>query len=74
VAGIARYQNAQPYSSYSSPNIIRVVKPTRMAWARHVARVGRREFWWGYLRERAHCRWGDNIKFYLKEVYWEILD
>jgi hypothetical protein len=34
---------------YSPPNIIRVIKPRRMRWAEHVARMGKREvhtrFW-----------------------------
>ena len=43
---------------YRSPNIIRVIKPRRMRWVGHVARMGREEartgFWWGNLRERDH--------------------
>jgi hypothetical protein len=43
---------------YSSPNIIRVIKPRKMRWARQVARMGRRKvhtgFWWGDLREGDH--------------------
>ena len=43
---------------YCSPNIVWVIKPTRIRWAGHVARMGRGEaytgFWWGNLRERDH--------------------
>jgi hypothetical protein len=42
---------------YSSSNIVKVIK-SRMRWAGHVERLGRREacvgFWWGNLRERNH--------------------
>jgi len=42
---------------YCSPNIVRVIK-SRIRWAQHVARMGRREaytgFWWGNVRERDH--------------------
>ena len=41
---------------YTSPNIVRVIKSTRIRWAEHVARMGRIEgytgFWLGNLRER----------------------
>jgi len=43
---------------YCSPNIVRVIKPRRMRWAGHVARIGEGEtytgFWCGNLRERDH--------------------
>jgi hypothetical protein len=50
------------YDLYSSPNIIRVIKSSRMGWAGQVARMGRGEvhtgpfffFWWGYLRLGDH--------------------
>ena len=63
--------------SYSSPNIVRVIKSTRMRWAGHVARMGERT---GVYRDlvgkpegkrplgRPRCRWEDNIKMDLQEV------
>ena len=47
--------NAELNDMYSSPNIVRVIK-SRIRWARHIARMGRREaytgFWWENMRER----------------------
>jgi len=41
---------------HCSPNIVGVIKPRRMRWAGHVARMGRGEackrFWRGNLREK----------------------
>jgi len=70
---------------YSSPNIVRVIKSTRMRWVGHVARMGRGEVytgvWWGKLREevplgRPRRRWEDNIQMDLQEVgcgAWTVL-
>jgi hypothetical protein len=53
-----RLHNEELNDLYSSPNIIRVIKPRRMGWAGHVERMGRGEVhtgvWWGILRERFH--------------------
>ena len=35
-----RLHNKELYALYSSPNIIRVIKSTRLEWAEHVARMG----------------------------------
>jgi hypothetical protein len=52
-----RLHNEELNDLYSSPNIIRVIK-SRMTWAGHVARMGKREmhtgFWWEDLREDDH--------------------
>jgi hypothetical protein len=47
------------HNFYSSPNIIKMIKPMRMRWARHVARMGGRremriEYWWESQQERDH--------------------
>jgi hypothetical protein len=41
---------------YSSPNIVRVIKSSRMRWAGHVARMGEvlTGFWLGGLKARYH--------------------
>jgi hypothetical protein len=63
---------------YSSPNIIQVIKSSRMIWEGHVARMGERRgayrVWWGNERnrplQRPRCRWEDNIKMDVHEVGW----
>ena len=38
-----RLHNKELYAMYSSPDIIPVIKPRRLGWAGHVARMGREE-------------------------------
>jgi hypothetical protein len=42
IGGWRKLHNEELHNLYSSPNIIRMIKPRRMRWAGHVARVGRR--------------------------------
>jgi hypothetical protein len=35
-----KLNNDELHNLYSSPNIVRVIKSSRMRWARHVARMG----------------------------------
>jgi hypothetical protein len=37
-----KLHNEEPPDVYSSRNIVRVIKPRTMRWARHVARMGER--------------------------------
>jgi len=53
-----RLHNEELNDLYSSPNLVRVIKPRRMRWAGHVARMGEeREVYRVYRREGNH--WGD---------------
>jgi hypothetical protein len=53
-----KLHSGELHNLYSSPNIIRQAKSRRMRWARHVARMERREkcagFCWEGPRERDH--------------------
>ena len=62
---------------YCSSNIVRVIKSTRMRWARHVARMGERRGVYSALvgkpegkrsLGRPKNRWEDNVKMDLQEV------
>jgi hypothetical protein len=62
---------------YSSPNIVRVVKPRRMRWAGHVARMGEERGVHRLLVGKPEGksplgmprrRWEDNIKIDLQKV------
>jgi hypothetical protein len=40
MAGWRKSHNEELHDSYSSPSIIRIIKPRRMRWVGHVARMG----------------------------------
>jgi hypothetical protein len=46
-----KLHNEELRDLYSSPNIIRIMKSSRMRWTGHVARTGEKRtrigFWWG---------------------------
>ena len=42
-------KNEELYDLYSSPNVIRVIKSRRIKWAGHVARLGRRRIYIGFV-------------------------
>jgi hypothetical protein len=50
-----KLHNEELRDLYSSPSIIRIIKPRRMRWAGYVARMGRRGmhigYWWESQRE-----------------------
>jgi hypothetical protein len=60
ITGKWRKIHNEELSMYSSPNIIQLIKSTRIKWAGHVAHMGKRRgeahawFGWGNLRENDH--------------------
>jgi hypothetical protein len=61
--GRRRLHNEVHHDLYSSARIIKIMKPRRMRWARHVTRMGKRRrrrrrtrigCWWESQRERGH--------------------
>jgi hypothetical protein len=78
-----RLHNEELNDLYSSPNIIRVIKPRRMRWTGHVARMGEGSGAYRVLvgrpggrrpLGRPRRRWEDNIKMDLQEVGWGGMD
>ena len=72
-----RLHNEELHSLYRSPYVVRVIKPRRLRWARHLARMeeGRSPFkilTGKPTRKRPlgrpRRRWEDNIRMYLKEI------
>jgi len=41
--GWRKLHNSELYGLFSSPNTIRLIKPMRIRWARHVARMGEKK-------------------------------
>jgi len=69
--------NEELNDSYSSPNIVWVIKSRRMRWAGHVARMGEERGVYRFLlgkperkrpMGRPRRRWVDNIRMDLQEV------
>jgi hypothetical protein len=77
-----KLHNEELHNFYSSPTIIRLVKPKRMRWTGHVARIEKRNAYrilgekpqgkrpLGKLRRR----WVDNIKMDLRKIGWGVTD
>jgi hypothetical protein len=67
--------NEELHNLYFSPSIMRMIKSRRMRWAGHIARVGEKRNAYRILQEqkrqlgRQRCRWVDNIKMDLRELW-----
>jgi hypothetical protein len=68
---------------YTSPNIIRQIKPRRMMWAGHVARMEEERNVYRVLMGnpegkrppgRPRRRWEDEIRMDLREIGWGSVD
>jgi hypothetical protein len=68
---------------YSSPSIIRIIKPRRVREAGHVARMGEKRNAYKILVGKPEGkrplgiprdRWGDNIRLCLREIGWGGMD
>jgi hypothetical protein len=81
--GWRKLHNEELLNLYSSPSIIRIIKPRRMWWAGHVARMGEERNVYRLLvgkpegkrpLGRPRRRWIDNIKMDLLEIRVNIVD
>jgi hypothetical protein len=72
-----KLHNDELHNLYSSPNIVRVIKSSRMRWAGHVARIGEGRGVYRVLVGRPESkrplgrprrRWENNIKMNLRET------
>jgi hypothetical protein len=78
-----KLHNEELHNLYSSPNLIRMIKPKRMKLAGHVARMGEKRNSYRILVGKPEGkrplriprrRWVDNIKIDLREIEWDGMD
>jgi hypothetical protein len=78
-----KLHNEELRDLYSSPSIIRIIKPRRMRWAGHVARMREKRNAYRLLVGKSEGsrplgsprhRWVDNIRMDLGEVGWGDVD
>jgi hypothetical protein len=83
IGGWRKLHNEELHNVYCSPSIIRIIKPRRMRWAGHVARMGEKRNAYRMLvgkpegkrpLERPRRRWEDNIRMDLREIGWGGMD
>jgi hypothetical protein len=80
--GWRKLLNREFHDLYSSPSIIRMITSRRMRWVGHVAREGEKRNAFSLLvgkpegkrQEMLRRRWEDNIKTYLGEISWVVVD
>jgi hypothetical protein len=81
--GSRKLRSEELHDLYSSQSIIRIMKPRRMRWTGHVARMGEKGNAYRLLvgkpegkrpLGRPRRRWVDNIKMYLLEIGWGGVD
>jgi hypothetical protein len=81
--GWKKLHNEELHNLYSSPSIIRMIKPRRMRWAGNVARMEENRNAYRILvgnperkrpLGRPRRRWVDNIKMDLREIGWDGMD
>jgi hypothetical protein len=80
--GWRKLHNEEQHNLYSSPNIIRIIKSTRIKRAGHVARMEKRNVYRLLVGEperkrplgRTRRRWMDNIKIDLLDIGLSVVD
>jgi hypothetical protein len=83
IGGWRKLHHEELHNLYSSPNIIRMMKSSRIRWSGHVARIGEKRSAYRILvgnpegkRRLGKPRrsWEDNIKKDLREIGWGGMD
>jgi len=81
--GWKRLHSEELHNLYASPNIIGVIKSSRMRWTENEARMGDiknaykilvGKYEWKIPLERPTRRWEDNFRINLRGVGWEGVD
>jgi hypothetical protein len=83
IRGWGKMHNEELHNLDFSPSIIIIIKPRRMRWAGHVARMGKKKSAYRILvgkpegkrpLGRPKRRWEDNIEMELREIRWGGMD